>query len=193
MPGGALRRHRPLVEAALGDVMPRAAHLEFNAPLNIVVQPGKRVIPQRGAVGDVPRPGLILLTLDPDSAELATVANRAPARMIAHELHHARRWDGPGYGATLGEAMVSEGLAGAFANTLYGDPPEPWETALTPEIARYWGQREYDHGRWFFGTGDLPDGAGYTWAYGHIAAYLARYRDESATSLATVDAAHFVP
>ena len=47
-------------------------------------------------------------------------------------MHHCLRNAGPGYGQSLGEALVSEGLAGQFVNRLYGTPPEPWEKAVAP-------------------------------------------------------------
>ncbi|MES0476805.1 MULTISPECIES: DUF2268 domain-containing putative Zn-dependent protease [Citrobacter freundii complex] len=42
-------------------------------------------------------------------------------------LHHAARWQGPGYGSTLGEALVSKGLADHFSLELFGGEPELWE------------------------------------------------------------------
>ncbi|WP_411911731.1 DUF2268 domain-containing putative Zn-dependent protease [Rhodovulum sulfidophilum] len=89
-------------------------------------------------------------------------------RTIVHELHHALRWRGPGYGRTLGEALVTEGLAGHFAQQLYGGPPEKWESSLDAEglaqaesdAAAAWDDEAYDHAAWFFGTaphdGDTP-------------------------------------
>ena len=35
-------------------------------------------------------------------------------RMFAHELHHAARWNGPGYGSTLGEAFSFREAGRAF-------------------------------------------------------------------------------
>ncbi|WP_256390362.1 DUF2268 domain-containing putative Zn-dependent protease [Pseudomonas yamanorum] len=82
---------------------------------------------------------------------------------VVHEVHHCLRMAGPGYGWTLGEAMVSEGLAGQFVRRVLGSQPELWERALAPEEllsspvelqllqATY-----YDHSEWFFGTGTRP-------------------------------------
>lgn len=45
--------------------------------------------------------------------------------VVAHESHHIMRWRGPGYGTTLGEAMVSEGLALKFQReTQHPDFPD---------------------------------------------------------------------
>lgn len=42
---------------------------------------------------------------------------------VAHELHHARRWAGPGYGHTLVKVPISEGLAQWHEHTERGGPP----------------------------------------------------------------------
>ena len=51
-------------------------------------------------------------------------------RHVAHEVHYCLRMGGPGYGRSLGEALVSEGLAGRFVAKLFGNAPEPWECAI---------------------------------------------------------------
>lgn len=102
------------------------------------------------------------------------------------------RWAGPGYGNTLGQALVSEGLAGQFARQLYGNEPEHYERAIdadaTRELARVadalWDEPAYDHARWFFGSGDLPVHAGYTLGYALVGAHLAAHAKESAATLA---------
>ena len=89
--------------------------------------------------------------------------------MVVHELHHALRWDAVGYGRTLGEAIVSEGLAGRFVQELFGGEGEPWDRALTeeqfaallPRLRQELKAERYDHAAWFFGRGDLPRWAGY--------------------------------
>jgi hypothetical protein len=101
---------------------------------------------------------------------------------IAHELHHSSRIrTGPGYGRTLADALVAEGLADRFAATLFPDrPPAPWDHALTRrEEQDLWKRaravlfaRSYDHGSWFFGTGELPRWTGYTVGYDLVERYL---------------------
>ena len=100
--------------------------------------------------------------------------------MVAHEYHHTLRWVAPGYGRTLGEALVSEGLAGRFARELYDNPPEHYESALEPnafdELAplalTHWDDAGYDHPRWFFGARNLPVHVGYTLGYALVGEYL---------------------
>lgn len=82
-------------------------------PIDVVVQawPG-RVIPERGYVGHAPTGTMMQLTVDPANPNLSRCLGETLERMVAHEFHHVCRWRGPGYGRTLGEALVSEGLAG---------------------------------------------------------------------------------
>ena len=77
---------------------------------------------------------------------------------------------GPGYGWTLGEALVSEGLAGQFVTRLFGTPPDPRECAVTdavleadlPDNATLISNGQ-DHRAWFDGFGGrYPRWLGYT-------------------------------
>lgn len=178
---GQLGPWRGAVSEAVEAVRRRVAAVVEPPPLDFVVQSiAGGGIPERGHMGSSPAPGLVFLTLDPANPCLARNMGRPFERMVAHEVNHAMRWDGPGYGRTLGEALVSEGLAGRFVRHLYADPPEPWEDAAgTAELARGaalaragWDDRGYDHGRWFHGRGDLPRWLGYTLGYRIVGAWL---------------------
>lgn len=90
------------------------------------------------------------------------------------------RMAGPGYGWTLGEALVSEGLAGQFVSRLFNSPPEPWECAVTDEVlaanlpdnATLVGNG-HDHRAWFFGVGGrYPRWLGYTLGYRIVGDWL---------------------
>ena len=94
---------------------------------DMLVKAGENVTPEKGHLEYAPEPGLIYVTLDPSHKSLRENADRSHERMLAHELHHSSRWDGPGYGDTLGAALVTEGLAGHFAQEAFGGQPEPWE------------------------------------------------------------------
>ena len=82
--------------------------------LDILVQriPGGG-IPEIGLVGHAWRMSLFVLTVDPDNQRFeASLSDGTLRHQVAHEVHHCRRMAGPGYGRTLGETLVSEGLAG---------------------------------------------------------------------------------
>ncbi|MGE8395678.1 hypothetical protein HFV04_026440 [Pseudomonas sp. BIGb0427] len=143
--------------------------------LDILVQalPGQ-VIPEVGLVGYAFRHNLFSLTVDPQNRNFAASLNNGTLlRQIIHEAHHCLRMAGPGYGHTLGEALVSEGLAGRFVSYLLGSEPEPWERAIglpdllaAPPDNSQLARRDYDHAAWFFGTNsDFPRWLGYSLGY----------------------------
>ena len=195
---GTLGDLRAWLEGRLTDTFARANAVLPLQPLDIVVQAGPHVIPEKGHLGSAPRPGVVFLTVDPTSPVLRPNANASLERGFAHELHHAARWDGPGYGSTLGEALVSEGLAGHFAGELFGPAPEPWES-LDPAVVRehtavaeqLWDETDYDHAGWFWGTGTLPRWLGYSMGFQLVGRFLAAHPGSTAASLAEVDAAAF--
>lgn len=140
------------------------------------------VIPEIGTTGRAYRPGLCSLTVDPLNPNFGpSLESGDIRRTIAHEVHHCRRFAGPGYGRTLGEAIVSEGLAGQFAGRLFDAPPEPWECALDdtalrahlPSAAELRAPNQ-DHAGWFFGAGGRhPRWLGYTLGYRIVGDWLA--------------------
>lgn len=88
-----------------------------------------------GYSGDGGIPGYIFALLDPNERTMA----RMPAA-LAHETNHNVRfqfieWSND---ITLGEMMVSEGLAENFATHLFGkDHAGPWVTSTTPDVLEH--------------------------------------------------------
>lgn len=180
-------------QAAREAVAVTSAHAELpDFDLVIKAQPGGG-IPAWGVSGHAPSPGLIEVTLDPTrfAAPLLT-------RILVHEFHHLLRWDGPGYGTSLGEALVSEGLAGHFTLQVLGGEPDPWD-AVKPagRVARAamnkWARLDYNHAHWFFGGGELRRWTGYGLGHMLISEHLSRFPDQDAAKLADVKAEEFRP
>ncbi|WEL64059.1 DUF2268 domain-containing putative Zn-dependent protease [Pseudomonas sp. CBSPGW29] len=165
--------------------------------LDILIQrlPGE-TLPELGLVGRAYRGTLFSMTLDPDNPNfLASLQRGALRRHVVHEVHHCLRMAGPGYGWTLGEAMISEGLAGQFVRRVLGSEPELWERALAPqELLSAPVDRQlleatyYDHSEWFFGTGARPKWLGYTLGYQMVEAWLAKQGDVDAATWVNVPA-----
>jgi hypothetical protein len=144
-----------------------------------------RAIPGIGVGGFAnPATGDVSVWIDesPPGGLKTTLETWIPAT-VAHELHHSSRIRiGPGYGITLGEALVTEGLADHFAAEAFPDtPPQPWDHALSAEQeAELWRKAQpildvpggYNHPVWFRGSGSLPRWAGYTLGYRIAEAYL---------------------
>jgi hypothetical protein len=166
--------------------------------VDVVVKTGAYVIPEKGHLGYCPESGVVYVTVDPENPAFCKNEDHSLERMFAHELHHAARWAGPGYGVTLGEVMVSEGLAGHFALELFAGKPEPWESLssdiLQPhrrQLSENWHRTDYDHNAWFYGTQYLPRWLGYSAGFNLVSDYLAAAPHQRASTLTAIDAEAF--
>ncbi|MBA1243372.1 DUF2268 domain-containing protein [Pseudomonas japonica] len=196
---GALTRVQPWLQAALTQTHAQATALMPLPPVDVILKAGAQVIPEKGHLGYAPEPGVIYLTVDPGNPILHENINASLERMFAHELHHCARWEGPGYGRTLGEALVSEGLAGHFAQEVCAGPPEPWECLALPTVLPHvavviseWDRPDYDHAAWFFGTARLPRWVGYSLGYQVVARFIKANPGQRASTLAAAPARDFL-
>jgi hypothetical protein len=193
---GVLTEFLPEIGTALANAERRMAALTGPFELDIVVQnmPG-RVIPQLGFVGHAPTGNLVHLTFDGSNENLKSNVGLPLERMVAHEINHVWRWRGPGYGATLGEVLISEGLAGHISRQIYGNLPEPWEepedddTDALEEATAGWGE-PYNHMEWFFGSGKYPHWLGYRLGYRIVGRHIEMSK-RSAWELTGVSADEF--
>lgn len=190
-----LTAHAEWLQTTLTSTYVKAKRLMPLPPLDVVVKAGTSVIPEKGHAGFCPEAGVVYITVDPESNAFCKNYAYSIERMLAHELHHAARWQGPGYGSTLGEALVSEGLAGHFSLELFGGEPELWERLRSDIVQPYtsqlhdsWQRTDYDHNAWFFGTRDLPRWLGYTAGFNLISRYLAVSPHLKASMLANINA-----
>jgi len=169
------------------------------AAINITADP-RSVIPEV-AVGGFTNPsnGEVSIWLDLRNRDrLLAAVNVWLPEAITHEIHHQRRlahlaqpW------STLGDALVTEGMAVMFAREAYDSSPlQPWANALDREQERrLWelaqpqlAKANREHERWFFGRGDLPRWAGYTLGARVVASYLRKHPGETVASLVAVSA-----
>ena len=197
---GRVAPYRTAVAEALEAAEARVASAVEPPVLDVVVQavPGGPVLPEDGLGGFTPSAEVVFLTLDPLNPNLRGALGAPLERMIVHEVHHALRWAGPGYGRTLGEALVAEGLAGRFVQEVFGSPPEPWEAALDPkamaaqasDAAAGW-TGPYDHAAWFFGADERPNWTGYSLGFELVGRYLARHPGARPSALAAAPADAF--
>lgn len=165
--------------------------LQLSAVTILIAPDASRSIPGYGVGGYTPNAHLVTISIDPVYADSGRMFVEHLSQTVAHELHHAARDRGPGYGESLLEALVSEGLADHFAVTLLRIPPPPWTHALTAEqgtrllaTARSeFDLPSYDHARWFFGSADLPRWTGYALGYELVSKYLEANPEQTAASL----------
>ena len=160
------------------------------------------VIPEYGLTGMSHGKGRISISIDPDSPRLDDPQRAARLLgVLAHELHHVVRTRGPGYGGSLGEALVSEGLAQCF-EVEAGAPVPFYAVSLDADALARAGERArqeigalaYDHSAWFFGRrGDpaWPRHAGYALGFAVVEDWLAR-NDTNAAAAVNVPAAQIM-
>lgn len=159
-------------------------------------------IPEIGIGGFNPSANEVLISIDPDFPNLkASLQAELPA-MIAHELNHAKRRRSVGYGNTLLQAIVSEGLADHFSMEVTGIPPPRWSIAvqgqelqeLIDTASQSWTSGTYDHPSWFFGTtSDIPRWTGYSIGYKLVNDYLEDNPGAKPSDLVDEPANSFLP
>ncbi|MCU0618078.1 MAG: DUF2268 domain-containing protein [Gemmatimonadaceae bacterium] len=175
--------------------------LAFPALTIVVVDQPDAVIPEVGLGGYTPSASQVRLFVDPRRSDFAAVVSRELLPLVAHEIHHAARWRAVGYGMTLRDAAVSEGLADHFAQEVSGAPAPPWSRALTDTALARWAavvaaqsRGFYDHRAWFFGSGDsIPRWTGYAAGYELVRRHLRADTTRRASTLVGVPAAVIAP
>ena len=200
---GRLGAHRSPIEqtvrqtvSAVNQVMPTP-----NLLIRVVADPSQ-VIPELGLSGYNPSAGEVILYVDPGSSMLPQSLTTDLSAVVAHEMHHARRRRAVGYGSTLFEAAVSEGLADHFSMEVIGTKPPLWAKALTgAELETWmararetWADRPYDHRAWFVGTDPaIPRWTGYAIGFELVRNYLAANTGRRASGLVGEPASSFLP
>lgn len=126
---------------------------------------------ETGLGGYCPNELLVFIAIDPLNPALGKSWPEVLPSTVAHELHHASRYRGPGYGWTLRESIVSEGLATAYELGVTGRMPPHglrYSDARDQHDLEFWWQKAREnfdrtdqHPRWFFGEQDVPRWMGY--------------------------------
>ena len=122
------------------------------------------VIPEYGIGGFTPSYHLIFISLDPGFPNLQKSIVEQFSRTLAHEIYHAIRIKHIGYGDTLLEALITEGLADHFDLEINQKLPQIWNTALSKrQLAKFqklapkeYFNKNYSYNDWFFGSKNIP-------------------------------------
>ena len=158
----------------------------------IFVNAPKNVIPEIGIGGSSPGPYNIYVSLNP---KFSTFTVEDLVLTILHESHHCMRWRKLGYGRTLGEAMITEGLATLFEEELSGKPPiyaqVKIEQAEIEKARKNLDNKKYNHSEWFFGAKDVQRWFAYTYGYQLSKAYSKKV-NKSAAELVNTPAKLFL-
>ena len=162
----ALERVIPIVESEL-----RADMIDI-----VFVSASEQVIPEYGIGGYTPGSHHIYISFDPSSEKITL---DGLIETLLHEVHHAMRWRDPGYGETLGEALVSEGLACLYEAEHRGGPPIYAATSMSASdmdrARRLLDSKDYNHYEWFYGTGKIARWFGYSYGYKLCKAYADKH------------------
>lgn len=173
-----------------------AAHLGLATSHLVVVADRFLTIPEEGVGGHAFGTAYIQLAVDPDHRKGTgfNIRRWLPSTVV-HELHHLVRARTQGYGRTLGEALVSEGLACAFEEFVYRRHKAPYAHTLSAlELKRAWakantqlGSSRYRHDEWFYGTGALKRWTGYSLGFSIVKSYLKSHPEETPASLVAME------
>lgn len=193
---GSLHSIKSLVTDAIEQARRAIAGQMALPALDIIIQPGSQVIPELGLLGRAWHSSLFSLTLDVNHPQLMpALTNGSLTRQVVHEAHHCMRMASVGYGYTLAEALISEGLAGQFVRHVLATGPELWENALPVNELEGWrpddatlAASDYSHSDWFFGTGAYPRWLGYSLGYYLVGNWLAAAGEPSADGWITLPA-----
>lgn len=159
-------------------------------------------IEELGIGGYSPTAHTILIYLNPDFSDFDKTINEYIKRILAHELYHCMRWKNPGYGNTLLEALISEGLADHFDIEINKTEPIFWNLALTAEqitsikekAEKDYNNKKYNHYEWFYGSNEksIPKYAGYALGFKIVGDYLKLHPDKRPSNIYAVRAEEFL-
>lgn len=189
-------------EAGLLDALKKAVkkankQLKHSNCNILVFTDSEKAISEVGVGGLSWKTDWIRIDVDPKhKLGLTKIISKNMPAMIAHELHHVRRGKSVGYGDTLGEALVTEGLAQSFEEILHPDYEVIYAHHLTKkELEKYWKQaqpllksKKYNHSEWFFGKGKLKRWTGYSLGYDIVQQYLKAHPTENPATLVDTSA-----
>ncbi len=128
---------------------------------------------------------------------------------IAHEMHHNKRWAGPGHGKNLGEWLVTEGLAQLFEEDM-GWLGADYATAIAGPVLIEAAQRaknmlhlgDDENGRefyqkWFFGDDKDPEHypqyLGYSLGYALVKAWQVDHPTQTAAAAVWINPHEILP
>ena len=179
--GSDLDQYEDLIRNEIENTIDKVSSFTDLPSIDIVVDNNAdSTIPEIGVGGMAPNANLHYIHIDTSFAHTEESLAREIRSTTAHEVHHCIRSDSVGYGKTLLEAMVSEGLADHFDIELNGGDPKKWDVALDEDqigslldkAKDDFYNEKYDHSKWFFGGDEIPRWTGYTLGFKLVRDYM---------------------
>jgi len=169
-----------------------------NVEFRVTVFP-EPTMPHSGMSGVAPDTEHIYLLLNPRNENLTWGIREELIPTVVHEFHHTMRHRTEGYGKTLYEALISEGLAEHFTMELIGRVP-PWASGAGEMDFEYWlslakkiwFDSTYNYSAWFTGRDSIPPGTGHRLGAWIVEKYLKANPQERASKLYDADAEIFI-
>jgi uncharacterized protein YjaZ len=159
------------------------------------------VIPEIGVGGYSPDAEKLFIWLDPNYANFENAIRQNLPGTLAHEAHHTARWGSVGYGETLLEGVISEGLADHFDMEITGGGVPPWARevsgndleVLLERAQKEFDSKEYDEKAWMFGSEEknIPRWTGYSIGFELVKRYMAK-SGKKASELVDTEAKEFI-
>ncbi|MBO3697065.1 DUF2268 domain-containing putative Zn-dependent protease [Roseivirga sp. E12] len=169
--------------------------------LDIRIVENPNMIPSGFGIGGFnPSQEEIIIALDINFSGLEKNLEDDLISLLAHEIHHAKRRRSVGYGSTLLQAVISEGLADHFSIEVAGIAQPPWSTALEgPQLQEWissakgiWNETPYNHNAWFLGTNsNIPKWTGYSIGFELVRKHLTDNPEELPSKLHDKSASSF--
>lgn len=158
----------------------------------VVYNDADYVVPDLGMSGFCTSSRRMYLPLDIAQRDLESCFEQRFQAFLGHELHHCARRSISGYADTLGQALVTEGLACCFESELPGGTVPTYARHISGEaLDAAWTRAEplleqpmAGWGGWFFGeqAPDIPVYAGYTLGYRIVSRWLRMHRSTAAAA-----------
>jgi uncharacterized protein YjaZ len=159
------------------------------------------VIPEQGVGGRCNGFDIVNIFIDPShkSGLKHNVKTWLPSA-LAHELYHARRYVTHPFGATLGQALVDEGLPAIFEEFMEPSLEVPYAHYLTrQELVKSWEKAKkvlhnkgYDHDDWFYGGGGIKRWTGYSLGYDIVRQFMQKKGANNPAALIDIPAKDFL-
>ncbi len=185
-------------EVALRDVENKITLPSVDVIIN---DDASSAIPETGVGGFAPSAHLLYIYIDPNFKDIKQKIDFEIKSTLAHELHHCARWASCGYGETLLEAVISEGLADHFDIEINGGAPKQWSIAvdgdalemLKGKATKEFDNDKYNHSTWFFGSEseNIPRWTGYSLGFSLVGDYI-KSSGKKASELVSASANTFI-
>jgi len=171
--GKLLKNERKLLKEVIRNHA-RNAGLILDVPIvNITIYPNSDfTMLETGEGGYTPSMDWFHIYINPAKKKIELdkiIKNIIPAT-VYHEMSHVSRWKNTGYGRSLLDVIVTEGLANVFSGEQWKKYKAPWNNYSKKEIIKLLdllkkrkksNDKNYNHDEWFYGTGKLPRWTGY--------------------------------